>query len=242
MIFRLLLTLSILSCISIYCDDSRVLLRYKPRLREAIYTHYSQGESLFTNKSYEKKINSDSQAYIGLRTLKTLENGSLLQKVGVSAGNIRVNGKLLAHPALGKYIEYELVPWGEIPQAIGNGQQFKVTNLQLALPEEAVSVGSTWVQTIPKTPSFPLDTAIHYEVTNILGSLVIIHSRTDVEGTGVLPSMNFVLKGNAQLIFNYEEGMIIRSESSQYLEVGINRKGVNRSTKINMNSILELQF
>ncbi|MCJ8347284.1 hypothetical protein MJH12_17220 [bacterium] len=93
-----------------------------------------------------------------------------------------------------------------------------------------------------KTPTFPVLVEIHYEVTNILGSLVIIHSRTDAEGLGVLPSMNFILKGNSQLIFNYEEGMIIRSESTQYLEISIKKKGINRSTKINMNSILELQF
>ncbi|PCJ21240.1 MAG: hypothetical protein COB02_01255 [Candidatus Cloacimonadota bacterium] len=242
MIFRLLLILNVLGYSIVFSENNGILLRYKPRLREAVYTHYSQGESLFTNASYEKKINSDSQAYLGLRTLKTLENGFLLQKIGVSAGNIRINGKMYAHPALGKYIEYELAPWGEIPQAIGNGQQFKVNSLQLSLPEKLVSIGSTWVQTVPKAPTFPLLTEIHYEITNILGSLVIIHSRIDVEGEGVLPSMNFVLKGNSQLIFNYEEGMIIRSESTQYLEVSIKRKGINRSTKMNMNSILELQF
>jgi hypothetical protein len=230
---------------SAFCEqENKVLLRYKPRLRESIYTYYSKGDTMFKNGAFQKMVTSNSQLYVGLRTVKTLENGHLIQRAGVSAGNISINGQVYAHPALGNFVEYVLAPWGGIPKAIGNGNQFKIKEMQLVLPKEPVSIGSTWEVTLPKSISFPLETTLHYKVTNMLGNLVIIHSSVDVTDEEVIPNLFFTMKGTSQLIFNSEEGLLLRNESNQYLEV--TRKGRRgsgeRSTKMNVNSILELQF
>jgi hypothetical protein len=225
---------------SVFAEQS-VLLRYKPRLRESIYTYYSRGDSLFKNAGYEKMVTTNSQLYVSMRTVKTLENGYLVQRTGINAGNINVNGQLYSHPALGEFVEYVLTPWGGIPQAIGNGNQFKVKEMQLVLPKEPVSVGSSWTVTMPSTVSFPVNTEVKYEVTNILGSLVIIHAKTDMRDKEVIPGLLFTMTGTAQVIFNSEEGILLRNESNQYLEV--KRRGkAEHSTRMNSNSILELQF
>ena len=224
-----------------WANDS-VTLRYKPRLQEAMYTYYSKSDSLFTNGTYQKMVASNSQAYVGVRTMRTLENGHLVQRAGVHAGNIMLNDQVYAHPSLGAYMEYILAPWGGVPKALGNGTQFQIKNLQMVFPKTPVSVGSTWSVTLPKTPTFPVDTQVDYEVTNILGGLVIIHSKVNVEDTEVIPKLKFTLKGTAQIIFNADEGLLVRNESNQYVEVARPGKDGERSTKMNVNSILELQF
>ena len=54
--------------------------------------------------------------------------------------------------------------------------------------------------------------------------------------------MEFTLKGSAQIIFNADEGLLVRNESNQYIEIRRTSDGPERSTKMNVNSILELQF
>lgn len=216
-------------------------LRYKPRLRESIYTYYSRTDTMFRNGSYQKLVSTNSQLYIGLRTIRTLENGFLQQRVGVNAGNTLVNNQVYPHPALGEHIEYILSPWGGIPKAIGTGNQFQVKDLQLVLPEEPVSVGSTWRVTMPATASFPLEAVCEYEVSSIIGALVIIRSKIEAQKDNVIGKLSFTMKGSSQIIFNAEEGLLLRNESTQYLEVG-HKGDQERSTRLNMNSILELQF
>ena len=67
--------------------------------------------------------------------MKTLENGHLVQRVGVHSGNVMMNGQVFAHPSLGKYLEYVLAPWGAVPKAIGNSMQFQVRNLEMSFLE-----------------------------------------------------------------------------------------------------------
>ena len=55
-------------------------------------------------------------------------------------------------------------------------------------------------------------------------------------------NMEFTLKGSAQIIFNADEGLLVRNESNQYIEIRRTSDGPERSTKMNVNSILELQF
>lgn len=221
------------------------MLRYKPRLQEAMYTYYSKSESLFTNGKYQKLVSSNSQAYVGMRTLETLENGHIVQRAGVHAGNVQMNDQVYSHPALGRYIDYVLTPSGGLPKAIGNGNQFQVKDLQLVFPEEAVSVGTTWTVTNPSTLAFPVETKTEYEVSSILGSLVIINAKVNVDKAQPIAGLEFTIKGSSQIIFNADEGLLIRNESNQYLEVRRKpgkRSSEERSTKMNVNSILELQF
>lgn len=224
-----------------FAEDS-IVLRYKPRLQEAIYAYYSNSQTLFTNESYQKNLESNSQAYVGLRTMKTLENGHLVQRVGVHAGNVKMNDQVFAHPSLGKYLEYVLAPWGAIPKALGNSMQFQVRNLEMSFPKDPVRVGSNWTVTVPSTISFPVETRIHYTVNSIMGGLVIIDAKLDVPENKVSRNLDFTLKGSAQIIFNADEGLLVRNESNQYVEIRRSGKGPERSTKMNVNSILELQF
>ena len=237
--FKLFLSLFLAS--NLLAQES-VLLRYKPRLQEAVYAYYSNSQTLFTNDSYQKNVESNSQAYLGLRTMKTLENGHLVQRVGVHAGNVMMNGQVFAHPSLGKYLEYVLAPWGAIPKAIGNSMQFKVRNLEMSFPKEPVSVGSTWTVTVPASTTFPVKTEINYQVNSILGGLVILDAKLDITEQKVVRNMNFTLKGSAQIIFNSDEGLMVRNESNQFIEIRRIGTGLERSTKMNVNSILELQF
>jgi hypothetical protein len=57
----------------------------------------------------------------------------------------------------------------------------------------------------------------------------------------VIGRLSFAMKGSSQIIFNSEEGLLLRNESTQYLEVG-HKGDKDRSTRLNINSILELQF
>jgi hypothetical protein len=196
---------------------------------------------MFRNASYQKLVSTNSQLYIGLRTIRTLENGFLHQRAGINAGNTVINNQVYPHPALGEYVEYILSPWGGIPKAIGSGNQFQVKDLQLILPEEPVSVGSTWTVTLPPTAAFPIAAECEYEVTSIIGALVIIRSRIEVQKDNVIGRLSFAMKGSSQIIFNSEEGLLLRNESTQYLEVG-HKGDKDRSTRLNINSILELQF
>jgi hypothetical protein len=235
----------VLSFCSVYTAEEAsptLSLRYKPRLQESVYSYFSRAETLFTNVKFQKYVASNSQAYIGLKTLKTLENGHLVQKAEIQAGNISVNDQVYAHPAAGQNVEYVLAPWGGIPKAMGTGHQFQVKSFQLVLPKEPISIGSTWTVTIPSTPTFPLDTSIIYEVTNILGALVIIHARVDTDAQKVGSALSLTMKGSSQLIFNAEEGLLIRNESNQFVELRRPSKKGEMSTKMNVNSILELQF
>ena len=217
-------------------------LRYKPRLQESVYSYFSKAETLFTNLKFQKFVASNSQAYIGLQTLKTLENGHLVQKASIQAGNITVNDQIYAHPSVGKVVEYVLAPWGGIPKAMGTGHQFQVKSFQFVLPKEPVSIGSTWAVTIPPTPTFPLPTKLEYEVTNVLGSLVIIHGSVNAEDLAVEGDLKLTMKGSSQIIFNAQEGLLVRNESNQYVELRKPNKRGEMSTKMNVNSILELQF
>ena len=237
--YKLFLSLFLIS--DLYAQES-VLLRYKPRLQEAVYAYYSNSQTLFTNDSYQKNVESNSQAYLGLRTMKTLENGHLVQRVGVHAGNVMMNGQVFAHPSLGKYLEYILAPWGAIPKAIGNSMQFKVRDLEMSFPKEPVSVGSSWTVTVPASITFPVKTEINYRVSSILGGLVILDAKLDIAEQKVVRNMNFTLKGSAQIIFNADEGLMVRNESNQFIEIKRAASGLERSTKMNVNSILELQF
>lgn len=222
--------------------SSSLTLRYKPRLQESVYSYFSKAETLFTNLKFQKFVASNSQAYIGLQTLKTLENGHLIQKAVVQAGNINVNDQIYAHPSVGKVVEYVLAPWGGIPKAMGTGHQFQVKSFQLVLPKEPISIGSTWSVTIPPNPTFPLPTTLSYEVTNIMGSLVIIHSSVSAEDLAVEGGLSLTMKGSSQIIFNSEEGLLVRNESNQYVELRRPNSKGEMSTKMNVNSILELQF
>ncbi len=225
---------------AVYGEDS--LLRFKPRERESVYTWYSQAETLMRNGTFERFLKSSSQAYVSMSTLKVLDNDAMIQRVGISAGSIVMNDQVRAHPAIGTFLEYIQEPTGAVPKAVGNGMQFSVKNMQMMLPEEAVSIGTTWTQTIAATPGFPVETEIRYQVVNQLGNLIIIRSKSDLERHEVMKGMFYTLKGSAQIIFNVEAGMILRNESSNYVEVAIERSGVERFTKMNLNSILELQF
>lgn len=223
-------------------SQESIQLRYKPRLQEAVYAYYSNSQTLFTNGAYQKNVESNSQAYLGLRTMKTLENGHLVQRVGVHSGNVMMNGQVFAHPSLGKYLEYVLAPWGAVPKAIGNSMQFQVRNLEMSFPRDSVSVGSTWTVTVPASITFPVQTEIKYRVNSVLGGLVILEARLDIAEKKVVRNMEFTLKGSAQIIFNADEGLFVRNESNQYIEIRRTSDGPERSTKMNVNSILELQF
>ena len=230
-------------CVSFAQAASPTLsLRYKPRLQESVYSYFSRAETLFTNLKFQKYVSSNSQAYIGLKTLRTLENGHLVQKAMVQAGNINVNDQVYAHPSVGKVVEYVLAPWGGIPKAMGTGHQFQVKSFQFVLPKEAISIGSTWSVTIPATPIFPIATTIEYEVTNILGALVIIHANVNADNQKVGTGLRLTMKGSSQIIFNSEEGILIRNESNQFVELKRPSSKGEMSTKMNVNSILELQF
>lgn len=235
------LFLSLVLCFRGIAEEA-VLLQYKPRLQEAMYSYYSNSQTLFTNESYQKNVEGNSQAYVGLRTMKTLENGHLVQRVGVHAGNVMMNGQVFAHPSLGQYIEYVLAPWGAVPKAMGNSMQFQVRNLEMSFPREPVSVGSSWTVTVPPSVTFPVATEIQYKVNSILGGLVILDAKLDMVEQKVVRNLDFTLKGTAQIIFNSDEGLLVRNESNQYIEIRRSAQGPERSTKMNVNSILELQF
>ena len=241
-IFYFVFCLELTSSLLASEDSAQFLLRYKPRLKESIYSYYSRSETLFTNLDFQKYVSSRSEAYVGLKTLKTLENGHLVQQASVQAGKIVINDQTYSHPALGHRVDYVLAPWGGIPKAIGTGYQYQIKNLQLVLPKKPVSVGTSWIVTFPATPNFPAPTEVYYEVTNIVGSLVILHAGINMEDVTVGRKLKISVKGQSQIIFNSEEGLMVRNESNQYVEVSRPSKEGTRSTRMNVNSILELQF
>ncbi len=242
MIFRLLLLLEVLHLISPTLFSREVELRYKPRSRESIYTFYSRAETMLKNGPMERLTQTSSNLYLSQMTMQVLTNGNLLQRVGISAGNLSIGDRVIAHPSLGQFLEFVQTPLGGIPKIVGNGNQFSVKNLQFELPNGPVSIGTTWSVTVPPTPTFPVATETRYQVVNFLGDLVVLRAKTDLERSEFVPGMFFSFKGTSQIIFHIVEGLLLRSEGNHYMEVSMERKGSEQVTRMNLNSILELQF
>ena len=58
-----------------------------------------------------------------------------------------------------------------------------------------------------------------------MGGLVIIDAKLDVPENKVSRNLDFTLKGSAQIIFNADEGLLVRNESNQYVEIRRSGKG-----------------